>query len=122
MRILTHDFFAGAGAENVIERKNKKIRDETNFGTEFRYMLIKLEKKINLARANFVALEIYHNFSSKENVPVGVFSLSNNVAKYFRAVFYVTCTKRNDYMKCFVIEECKKIWPKRIGRPILYEN
>uniref|UniRef100_A0A1A9ZPD2 Uncharacterized protein n=1 Tax=Glossina pallidipes TaxID=7398 RepID=A0A1A9ZPD2_GLOPL len=107
LRILTHDLSAGAGAENVIERRNKKIRDEITFGTDFRCTLIKLEKEINLDRVNFVALEIHYNFSLKENVPVGVFSLSNNVAKYSGAAFYVTCTKRNDYMECFVLTHRK---------------
>ncbi|KAI9583749.1 hypothetical protein GQX74_005497 [Glossina fuscipes] len=58
----------------------------------------------------------------KENVTARVFPLSDNVTKYYGAVFYVACTKRNGYMECFVVEECKKIWPEMGGSPILNEN
>uniref|UniRef100_A0A1B0AM40 Uncharacterized protein n=1 Tax=Glossina palpalis gambiensis TaxID=67801 RepID=A0A1B0AM40_9MUSC len=122
--VLTYDLFAGTGAENVIERKDKTIRDELTIETYFRCTLIKLGKKINLDRVNFVALGIHHNFSPKrkENVTARVFPLSDNVTKYYGAVFYVACTKRNGYMECFVVEECKKIWPEMGDSPILNEN
>uniref|UniRef100_A0A1A9WDD8 Uncharacterized protein n=1 Tax=Glossina brevipalpis TaxID=37001 RepID=A0A1A9WDD8_9MUSC len=129
--VLSHDLSHGVGSKDIIKwRKIKYCAEHEK--NEQNVALIKLDEKINLDDKNFISLDIYSGFDKSKNKEkvASIFSISADEKLVYSAVKYesgketANCKSFGDCITIYNgdVNICKRILPRGIGSPVVFEN